>query len=167
MLQVADEFPEYQFVVAGAPGQDASYYKSFTENRNVKVISGKTYELLNYADAAMVTSGTATLEAAIFGVPQVVCYKGGSLSYLIARSLVKVKYISLVNLIMDRQVVKELIQTDLNAKSLAKEFRAIAVPGDRRNQMVTEYEELYSKLGGRGASEKTADLMLKKLQTSN
>lgn len=167
MLQVADEFPEYQFVVAGAPGQDASYYRSFTENRNVKVISGKTYELLNYADAAMVTSGTATLEAAIFGVPQVVCYKGGSLSYLIARSLVKVKYISLVNLIMDRQVVKELIQTDLNAKSLAKEFRAIAVPGDRRNQMVTEYEELYSKLGGRGASEKTADLMLKKLQTSN
>jgi lipid-A-disaccharide synthase len=167
MLQVADEFPEYQFVVAGAPGQDASYYKSFTENRNVKVISGKTYELLNYADAAMVTSGTATLEAAIFGVPQVVCYKGGSLSYLIARSLVKVKYISLVNLIMDREVVKELIQTDLNAKSLAKEFRAIAVPGDRRNQMVTEYEELYSKLGGRGASEKTADLMLKKLQTSN
>ena len=167
MLQVADEFPEYQFVVAGAPGQDASYYKSFTENRNVKVISGKTYELLNYADAAMVTSGTATLEAAIFGVPQVVCYKGGSLSYLIARSLVKVKYISLVNLIMDRQVVKELIQTDLDAKSLAKEFRAIAVPGDRRNQMVTEYEELYSKLGGRGASEKTADLMLKKLQTSN
>jgi len=164
MLRVAADFPSHQFVVAAAPGQDLSFYDTFTEGKDVKTIAGRTYELLNYSDVAMVTSGTATLETAIFRVPQVVCYKGGYLSYLIARSLVKVKYISLVNLIMDREVVKELIQRDLSYEGLKEEFARLVNQGDRREAMQADYEALYEKLGGAGASAKTAELMLKKLE---
>lgn len=165
MIRVVDQFPSHQFVVAAAPGQDIDFYARFTKGHGIKVITGKTYELLNYADAAMVTSGTATLETAIFKVPQVVCYKGGLLSYLIARSLVKVKYISLVNLIMDREVVKELIQNDLNFGNLKKDFKKlIDHEGEGRSTMLKDYEALYSKLGGKGASRKTAELMLKNLR---
>jgi lipid-A-disaccharide synthase len=127
----------------------------------VQLISGKTYQLLSYARAALVASGTATLETAIFKVPQVVCYRGGFLSYVIAKNLVKIEYISLVNLIMNREVVKELIQNDLNLKKLETEFVKIAKDGEARSQQLTDYELLYEKLGGEGASALTAELMLK------
>jgi lipid-A-disaccharide synthase len=165
MLKVADSYPSHQFIVAAAPGQELDYYRRYMEGRQCKIISGKTYELLNYADAAMVTSGTATLETAIFRVPQVVCYKGGYLSYLIAKRLVKVKYISLVNLIMDREVVVELIQNELNFSHLKGEFGKLVQHGEYRDKLMKDYEELYRRLGGRGASELTAELMLKKLNS--
>lgn len=163
MLKVAKKHPEYHFVVAGAPGQDKEFYDQFLADSEVKLISGKTYQLLSYARAALVTSGTATLETAIFRVPQVVCYRAGSVSYIIAKNLVKINYISLVNLIMDREVVKELIQSELNLKNLESEFSKIAEEGQPRSKQLSEYEELYEKLGGEGASALTAELMLKSL----
>lgn len=163
MLKIAEKHPEYQFVVAGAPGQEADYYQGFLGSSNTRLISGKTYQLLSYARAALVASGTATLETAIFRVPQVVCYRGGFISYVIAKNLVKIKYISLVNLIMDREVVKELIQSEFNLKNLEFEFSKVAKDGEPRTKQLREYEELYDKLGGKGASELTADLMLKSL----
>jgi lipid-A-disaccharide synthase len=163
MLEIAEKHPEYHFVVAGAPGQDAGYYQEFFGNSDVQLISGKTYQLLSYARAALVASGTATLETAIFRIPQVVCYRTSYMSYIIAKNLVKIKFISLVNLIMDREVVKELIQGELNLKNLELEFSKIANEGESRTKQLFEYEELYDKLGGKGASELTADLMLKSL----
>ena len=163
MITVASKFPEFQFVIAGAPSQEPEYYQPFIGDSGIKILYGKTYQLLTYSHSAMVTSGTATLETGIFRVPQVVCYRGGLLSYVIARFLVKIKYISLVNLIMDREVVKELIQNKLTKKSLRKEFELISRKGDRRDKMLADYQELYEKLGGKGASDLTAKLMLKTL----
>ena len=163
MLAVAKGFPEFQFVIGGAPSQDSEYYEQFIGNSGVKILFGKTYQLLTYSHSAMVTSGTATLETAIFRVPQVVCYRGGALSVIIARLLVKIKYIALVNLIMDREVVTELIQSKLNKKSLTREFDAISRKGEHRDKMLLDYQELYEKLGGKGASDLTAKLMLKTL----
>ena len=163
MLSVSQGFPEYQFVIAGAPSQDPEYYETFISGSGIKIIFGRTYRLLTYSHAAMVTSGTATLETAIFRVPQVVCYRGGALSVIIARLLVKIKYIALVNLIMDREVVKELIQSNLNKKTLTREFEAISRKGAQRDKMLADYQELYEKLGGKGASDLTAKLMLKTL----
>lgn len=163
MLEVSKGFPEFQFVIAGAPSQDPHYYETFIAGSGIKIIFGKTYRLLTYSHSAMVTSGTATLETAIFRVPQVVCYRGGALSVIIARLLVKIKYIALVNLIMDREVVKELIQRNLNKKTLTREFEAISRKGKQRDKMLDDYQELYNKLGGKGASDLTAKLMLKTL----
>lgn len=165
MLSVAEQHPEYQFVIAGAPSQDHEYYLPFLKKSNVKIIYGKTYQLLAFSHSALVTSGTATLETAIFKVPQVVCYRGGFISVLIARAVIKIKFISLVNLIMDREVVKELIQKELTKKSLSKEFERISKPGSYRDQMLQDYVELYEMLGGKGASDKTAKLMLKTLRS--
>lgn len=164
MLDVAAKYPEFQFVIAGAPSQTSADYQPLVKNTDTKILFGKTYGLLSFSHAAMVTSGTATLETAIFKVPQVVCYKGGYLSYAIARSLVNIKYISLVNLIMDREVVRELIQQSLTRKTLSAAFERIAKPGEYREQMLADYVSLYQKLGGKGASEKTASLMLKTLR---
>src|SRR5690606_8936736 len=119
-----------------------------------------TYQLLLHAEAALVTSGTATLETALFEVPQVVCYKGSALSYQIAKRLVKIKYISLVNLIMDKEVVKELIQNELNTENLKKELSAIIAGGIKRRKLLDAYKELKAKLGHEGASEKTAELIV-------
>jgi lipid-A-disaccharide synthase len=166
MLKMPALFPEYQFVIAGAPSQDESFYQTFLQQGQQKIVFGATYKLLAESEAALVTSGTATLETAIFKVPQVVCYKGGFLSYYIARSLVKVKYISLVNLIMDREVVTELIQADFNESRLKTELQKILNRGADRLKQLEDYEELYEKLGGGGASEKTARLMLKTLRES-
>lgn len=163
MISVAEKYTEFQFVIAGAPSQEPSYYQSFMKGSGIKILFGKTYQLLTYSHSAMVTSGTATLETGIFRVPQVVCYRGGFLSYVIARFLVKIKYISLVNLIMDREVVKELIQNNLTKKSLRKEFELISRKGDRRDKMLADYQKLYEKLGGKGASDLTAKRMLKTL----
>ncbi len=131
MLSMARYFPEYQFIMAQAPSLDDSFINGFTgAYPNVSVVKGQTYPLLLQATAALVTSGTATLETALFGVPEVVCYKGSSVSYFFAKRLIKVKYISLVNLIMDKPVVKELIQDELTEENLLKELTLIlkAIP---------------------------------------
>lgn len=158
MLSLVSDFKDYQFVIAGAPSQDFSFYKTFIKQDNVAFISNKTYDLLSVSNAALVTSGTATLETALFKVPQVVCYKANAISYQIAKRIITLKFISLVNLIMDREVVTELIQGDLNKKRLKKELNAI-LDSEKRNQMFLDYFELEKKLGGKGASEKTAKLI--------
>ena len=162
MLSVVDDFADYQFVIAGAPSQDYSFYKQFLTNERVHFISNQTYDLLSIAHAALVTSGTATLETALFKVPEVVCYKGGWISYQIAKRIITLKYISLVNLIMDKEVVKELIQEELNKKNIKTELTKILTPQYREN-LLKQYDLLEKKLGGKGASEKTAALIIKHL----
>ena len=159
MLSVVDDFPDYQFVIAGAPSQDYDFYKSFITKNNIKFISNKTYDLLKIAHAALVTSGTATLETALFKVPEVVCYRGNWISYQIAKRIITLKYISLVNLIMDKEVVTELIQDSCNTKNIKKELTKILNPEYRKN-LLTNYDALEQKLGGTGASEKTAQLII-------
>ncbi|WP_040281462.1 lipid-A-disaccharide synthase [Psychroserpens damuponensis] len=158
MLSLVNDFSDYQFVIAGAPSQDFEFYKPFIKQDNVAFISNKTYDLLSVSTAALVTSGTATLETALFKVPQVVCYKANPLSYQIAKRIITLKYISLVNLIMDREVVTELIQGDLNTKRLKTELTKI-LDDDNRVAFFIDYYDLEKKLGGKGASEKTAKLI--------
>jgi lipid-A-disaccharide synthase len=164
MLSVVNEFPHYQFVIAGAPSQDFSFYEPFITNTNIKFISNKTYDLLKIATAALVTSGTATLETALFKVPEVVCYKGSWASYQIAKRIITLKYISLVNLIMDEEVVTELIQADFNTKNIKKELTKLLEPNYRK-QLLEKYDLLERKLGGTGASEKTAQLIVADLKS--
>lgn len=160
MLSVVDDFPDYQFVIAGAPSQEYDFYKPFLTNERVHFISNKTYGLLSIANAALVTSGTATLETALFKVPEVVCYKGGWISYQIAKRIITLKFISLVNLIMDKEVVKELIQGDFNTPNINKELKKILDPAHRAN-LLKQYDELEKRLGGAGASFNTANLIVK------
>ena len=166
MLSVVKYYPDYQFVIAGAPSQDRDFYDTFIKNANVSFINNRTYDLLSMSTAALVTSGTATLETALFKVPQVVCYKGGWLSYQIAKRIITLKYISLVNLIMDKEVVTELIQDNFNTKRLKKELDNILNP-KTRERLFLDYFELEKKLGGRGASEKAATLIYKSIKTKN
>lgn len=161
MLKMAAKFTDYQFVIAGAPSQEFAFYKQFMKSSNVKFISNKTYDLLSVSYAALVTSGTATLETALFHVPEVVCYKGGWISYQIAKRIITLKYISLVNLIMDREVVTELIQDDFNEKRLEQELLKI-LDLDYRDQLFADYFDLEQKLGGKGASENAAKLIVSK-----
>src|SRR6202034_3287039 len=136
MLEVSRYFPDYQFVVAQAPGQDQAFYSSLlAPYPNVSSVSNQTYALLLQAQAACVTSGTATLETALFGVPEIVCYKGSTVSYQIARRLIRVKYISLVNLIMDKLVVKELIQDELTPQNLQRELDDVLHNPTRQQQL--------------------------------
>jgi len=159
MLSVVNDFSDYQFVIAGAPSQDYSFYEEFITNPNVHFVSNRTYDLLSVSTAALVTSGTATLETALFKVPEVVCYKGSWLSYQIGKRLVKhIKYISLVNLIMDKEVVTELIQDDFNTKNLKKELTRI-LDTFERTKFFMHYYELEKALGGKGASDKVAKLI--------
>jgi lipid-A-disaccharide synthase len=158
MLSITSDFPGYQFVIAGAPSQEPEFYSEFVENENVHLVMNKTYDILSLSTAAIVTSGTATLETALFKVPEVVCYKGSSISYQIAKKIIKLDYISLVNLIMEREVVKELIQNDFNKHNLTKELKKILDP-KHREAIFEGYYELESKLGGAGASRKTASLI--------
>lgn len=158
MLSIVKDFEDYQFVIAGAPSQDYDFYKTFIKKENVSFVNNKTYDLLSLATAALVTSGTATLETALFKVPEVVCYKGSWLSYQIAKRVINLKYISLVNLIMDKPVVTELIQGDFNSKRLKKELEDILRP-EKRETLFMEYFHLEKTLGGKGASEKTAGLI--------
>ncbi len=159
MLTMIKEFPKYQFVIAGAPSQSLSFYKEFTSNYDVKFVDNQTYDLLSISKAALVTSGTATLETALFKVPQVVCYKASAITYQIAKRIITLEFISLVNLIMNREVVKELIQNDFNSKTLQSELAAV-LEGDRRKQMLADYDELEEKLGGQGASDTTASKII-------
>lgn len=155
MLSLVDDFPDYSFVIAGAPSQERSFYQQIIGKRKVSFVNNKTYDLLSISTAALVASGTATLETALFKVPQVVCYKGSFISYQIAKRIITLKFISLVNLIMDKEVVKELIQNDFNSVNLKKELSKI-FDQKNREQMYLDYFELEKKLGGTGASEKTA-----------
>jgi lipid-A-disaccharide synthase len=157
MLQVASEFPDYLFVVAKAPGLEDTFYQSMlAPYTNVVSVKGLTYDLLTQAKAALVTSGTATLETALFGVPQVVCYKGNSISYAIAKRLIKVKYISLVNLIMDQQVVHELIQDELTAVRLKQELYTLLNDVNRRRQLAEDYAQLKHVLSEKGNASNNA-----------
>lgn len=156
MLNVVEKFPSYKFIIAGAPSIDESFYKHFISKKNVSIIFGQTYSLLEKAIAALVTSGTATLETALYGVPEVVCYKGSGISFQIAKWLIKVKYISLVNLIMDKEVVKELIQEEMNAANIEKELKDILENKTRISEIKKDYALLKEKLGNIGASARAA-----------
>ncbi len=160
MLAVVPKFPEYQFVVCAVNSVNINTYMQLSENRNVLIVRNKTYDVLKKAYAALVTSGTATLETALFNVPQVVCYDANYFSYLIAKSLIKLQYISLVNLIMNERVVTELIQQNLNKENLYKELLAITKK-EKRQTLLEHYKLLREKLGGSGASEKAANIIYK------
>lgn len=161
MLDCATRFPQFRFVIAGAPSMPEAFYKEVMGERKAEIVFGKTYALLQRAYAALVTSGTATLETALFNVPEVVCYRGSAVSYQIAKRLVKVKYISLVNLIMDREVVTELIQHDFTVSRLERELRNITEDKTNRHRMLDDFEKLRKALGGGGASATTAELILR------
>ena len=166
MLDVVSNFDDYQIIIAGAPNKSINYYEkiilSNKESRSsIKVICNQTYDILRISSAAIVTSGTATLETALFKVPQVVCYKTSMISYLIGRLLIhNLKFISLVNIILDKHIVKELIQNNCNKDNLVIELQKILNKSDR-SLMLKEYELLHKKLGGKGASKKTAELISK------
>ena len=166
MLDVVSNFKDYQIIIAGAPNKSINYYEKIILSNNesrssIKVICNQTYDILRISSAAIVTSGTATLETALFKVPQVVCYKTSMISYLIGRLLIhNLKFISLVNIILDKHVVKELIQNNCNKDNLVIELQKILNKSDR-SLMLKEYELLHKKLGGKGASKKTAELISK------
>ena len=169
MLEAVSNLTGYQLVIAGAPSKNVEYYEEIIQSsdsntNNIKVISNQTYNILRVSTAAIVTSGTATLETALFNVPQVVCYKTSWTSYLIGRLLIRnLKYISLVNIIQDKEVVKELIQNDCNKTNLVIELEKI-LDQKNRSSMLAEYKILHNKLGGKGASKKTADLINKYME---
>ena len=163
MLKVVPNFANYQFVLAGVKNIPDELYNKIIGNYDVKLIKEKTYEVLYVSEAALVTSGTATLEAALHGTPQVVCYKGDFLSMLIAWMVIKVKYISLVNLIMNSEVVKELVQYDLSEKSILTELKAILPGGIKREKILSDYKILKDKLGPAGASGRIAREMVEEL----
>ncbi|MGB7841900.1 MAG: lipid-A-disaccharide synthase [Salinimicrobium sp.] len=158
MLSITDDFKDYQFIIAGAPSQEPEFYRQFIKKKNVHLVMNRTYDVLSISTAALVTSGTATLETALFKVPEVVCYKGSFISYEIAKRIIKLDYISLVNLIMDREVVKELIQGEFKKKNLKKELQKV-LSTEHRKKLFSDYEKLEKKLGGIGASETTARLI--------
>lgn len=164
MLKVASHFPEYQFVVAGVSSLEKSLYKGIMGKADVFLVENQTYELLQNSSAALVTSGTATLETALFSVPEVVCYKATGFSYHLAKWMIKVKFISLVNLIMDKEVVKELVQGDLTEDNLVKELNQLLHDGNRQRQMLEDYEDLQDRLGNAGASEKAASVIIESLK---
>jgi len=159
MVAATKGMGDYQLVVAGAPSLTVDFYKSVQSE--VQVVHGETYELMFNSSAALVTSGTATLETALFRVPEVVCYKGSQISYSIAKRLVKVDYISLVNLIMEREVVKELIQKECNPTQIRVELERLIGDEAYRNRLLSDYDALREKLGGGGASKKVAQSLLK------
>ncbi len=163
MLAMVAQFPAYQFIIAAAPSIPKTYYQTLLqqanlENIQVKIVEGNTYQLLRQAKAALVTSGTATLEAALLDVPQVVCYTGNPLSYQIAKRLINVDYISLVNLILNRNLVTELIQNDFNKEKLNTSLQQI-LQTENAQKIRDGYVELREQLGNKGASKRTADLM--------
>jgi lipid-A-disaccharide synthase len=160
MLTMARHFPDYHFVIAQAPSLDDEFMQALIgSHTNVSTVKGKTYPLLCQASAALVTSGTATLETALFGVPEVVCYKGSKISYFFAKRLIKVKYISLVNLIMDKLVVKELIQDDLTEENLLRELSLLLKDEAVHTRLKADYAALWTKLGEKNASARAAEVI--------
>ncbi|MBS1949014.1 MAG: lipid-A-disaccharide synthase [Bacteroidetes bacterium] len=169
MLEASKSFPDYSFVVAQAPGQDEAFYAALLNNYpNVSTVTNQTYLLLSKAKAACVTSGTATLETALFAVPEVVCYKGSPVSYQIAKRLIKVKFISLVNLIMDKPVVKELIQDEFNVANLEKELWRLLTDQQAQQKLQKNYAELKKMLSAGGnASANAAKTIVEYMATAN
>ncbi len=161
MLRMVPHFPDHQFIVAQAPGQHAELYHTLIGNLPAQLVWDKTYELLRQAKAALVTSGTATLEAALLGAPEVVCYKSNQLTYWLAKQLIKVKYISLVNLILDRQVVRELIQQELNEDNLKTALTDILSNTEHRERLQQDYTALWELLGGSKAADNAAKIIMK------
>jgi len=159
MLEMVPLFKDYTFVIAGAPTFGKSYYDNFIGKEPVKLVFDQTYDLLGEAHCAIVASGTATLETALFHVPQVVVYKGGKITIAIARMLIKIRFISLVNLIMDRRVVAELIQEECNQHTIAQHLKAIST-GPNRETMLDDYKSLSAIMGKPGASLRTAKLIV-------
>lgn len=166
MLKMVKHFPQYQFVIAGAPAMLPEDYAPYLKGLSLPVVYGQTYRLLQQARAALVTSGTATLETALLKVPQVVCYsgEGGAFSYLMFKSFVKVKFISLVNLILGREAVKELLMQKLNEKNLLRELTAVAEEGEARKKMLQDYAELEKRMGTAGTSGRFAARMVDDLK---
>jgi lipid-A-disaccharide synthase len=167
MLAVREHFPSYQFVIAGVHNLPSSLYEKYLAGKDTSIVYEATYDLLHTADAALVASGTATLETALLRVPEVVCYRTSRLSYAIAKKVIKVRFISLVNLIMDREVVTEMIQGDLNQKQLVGELKSILPGGVRREKQLADYDALSNVVGGAGASERAGLLMVKYLSGQN
>lgn len=166
MLKMVRHFPDFEFVIAGAPSMKDSDYAAYVGDMGVKIIYGQTYRLVKQATAVLVTSGTATLETALLKTPQVVCYsgEGGAFSYWLFKTVVKVKYISLVNLMLDREVVKELLMQKLNEKNLLTELSRIIYDEDVRQKMTADYEEIIERLGKSGASDRFAKLMIEDIE---
>ena len=161
MLSVSIAFPDFTFIVAKAPGLDDEFYKPFLIHyQNVSTVAGMTYDLLNSASAALVTSGTATLETALFQVPQVVCYKGNSISYEIAKRVIKIKYISLVNLIMNKPVVTELIQKELTRENCIRELKELLYNDERKIQLTKDYSSLIQLLSEGGKASENAAIII-------
>ncbi len=167
MVALSKAHPEWQFAVAGVSWIDKELYKVAVKDSNVKVLTDKTYELLRYADAAVVCSGTATLETALIGTPEVVCYRMDEFSYRVARAFVKIGFISLVNIIMGREVVRELIQHDMTVENASEELQAIMKGGSKHSKMMADYTELGAIVGGEGASDRFAARMVELLKTDN
>ncbi len=165
MSEVSEHFPGYQFVIAATRAHTEEFYRKHTSGRPIRILFGETYNLLQNAHAAMVTSGTATLETALIGTPQLVCYKAAFLSYFIAKRLVDIKYISLVNLIMDQEIVKELIQHEFNTTRLVKELKNLTENSEYRKSIIDNYTTLRQKLGGSGASENAAKAITRFLKS--
>jgi lipid-A-disaccharide synthase len=163
MLGVVNAFKDYQFVIAAAPTFTANYYQELIGDQHATLIFNQTYDLLHEAHAAVVASGTATLETALFNVPQVVVYRGGAISIAIARLLVKIRFISLVNLIVDRKIVTELIQEDCSVNKITEELKQI-VTGAERQTMLQDYQQLHQLMGDAGASERTAKLIVQRIK---
>lgn len=168
MIEAARSFPQYQFVVAGAPGIEPDFYKQYIDS-STKIVFGQTYRLLQQAEAALVTSGTATLETALFRVPQVVCYytAAGKLVSFLRRHILKVKYISLVNLIADCEVVTELVADGMTVANIKKELAKIVPGGSGRSLMLSEYDRLIAILGEPGASERAASQITALLKSNH
>ena len=164
MVAISKAHPEWQFVVAGVSWQPAELYESFVEGSDIKVLTDKTYGLLKYSSAAVVCSGTATLETALIGTPEVVCYRMDEFSYRVARLFVKIGWISLVNIIMDRTVVRELIQHDMTVENASAELAAIMEGGAKHAQMMADYNQLQQIVGGEGASDRFAARMVELLK---
>ncbi|MBA3648391.1 MAG: lipid-A-disaccharide synthase [Chitinophagales bacterium] len=164
MTSVIKDFPGYRFIVAGVGSVEKQVYQSIIQKSRCEIIFNDTYSLLATAMAAIVTSGTATLETALFNVPEVVCYKANPVSVFLARKMVSIKYISLVNLIADKEVVKELIQHQANYENIKFELKRLLEDNNYRNRILSDYEMLKNKLGGMGASQKTAAAILEMLQ---
>ena len=165
MIALSKVHPEWQFAVAGVSWIDEELYKVAIECSDVKVLTDKTYELLKYADAAVVCSGTATLETALIGTPEVVCYRMDEFSYRVARAFVKIGFISLVNIIMGREVVRELIQHDMTVENASEELQAIMKGGSKHSKMMADYASLGAIVGGEGASDRFAARMVELLKT--
>jgi lipid-A-disaccharide synthase len=164
MLEVTKKFPQYEFVVAGSSTLPSSHYEPLGKH-GIKVLFGQTYELMTFAKAGIIKSGTSTLESALLRLPQVVCYKGGGLSFAIGKRLVNVKYISLVNLIMDKPIVKELIQNDLTSANICAELERLLHDEPYRKEILKEYDELIRQLGGGGASKRIAEYIVMDAKT--